>query len=223
MNILETLILKFQDYIRPTHLGPGGQLSQTSLKMSVYVKTDKRLYFQDNLGVEHCLSHPDLSGLDADLLDGLDSTEFSLADHWHFSLNASDGDPEGAIVVESNGLVRVAYSLLTNKIRFGINNLVLGNGANEDVPIGDKGLVIVTGPTAAFSIGGFTGGEDGTVVVVINGAGQPMTLTNESAGSAPANRFGNLGAGSLTTSGAGSFVYIWSSFFNRWMLLSHEL
>ena len=45
------------------------------------------------------------SGLNADLLDNHDAAFFSAATHWHYSLNASDGSPADAVVVDSAGNV----------------------------------------------------------------------------------------------------------------------
>jgi len=47
------------------------------------------------------------SGLDADLLDGLSSSSFSLSGHWHNSLNASDGSPINALYVNPSGYVGI--------------------------------------------------------------------------------------------------------------------
>ncbi|MBU4263901.1 MAG: hypothetical protein KKC76_18755 [Proteobacteria bacterium] len=47
------------------------------------------------------------SGLDADLLDGNDSSAFALTSHWHSFLNASDGAPANALSVDADGDVGI--------------------------------------------------------------------------------------------------------------------
>jgi hypothetical protein len=47
------------------------------------------------------------SGLDADLLDGNDSSAFALTSHWHSFLNASDGAPANALYVDADGDVGI--------------------------------------------------------------------------------------------------------------------
>ena len=64
----------------------------------------------------------------------------------------------------------------------------LVNGANQNVNIGDSGVIRIIGPTAAFSIGGFAAGIDGRELIILNPTGQTMTINHMDSGSTAANR-----------------------------------
>lgn len=72
----------------------------------------------------------------------------------------------------------------------------LVNGDNNDVALtANKGIVRITpGPTAAYAITGLAGGIDGLVVTLVNQVNQTLTLKNENAGSAAANRIAMPGS-----------------------------
>jgi hypothetical protein len=98
----------------------------------LYIKTDRKLYYKDNLGVEVCLSDvwPAIlanggsgSGLDADLLDGLNAVAFALVDHDHdyalashnhSKLVAPGGDPDPALLVSDSGHTSISNGLFVN-------------------------------------------------------------------------------------------------------------
>lgn len=99
----------------------------------------------------------------------------SAVDH---VLIGNDGDPTS-----------FGGSIATRK-----QDLVLGNGANNDIAV-TKSVVRITGPTGAFSISSIANPTDGRRVTLLNLSGQAMTITNAAATGTAANRI-------LTSTGA---------------------
>jgi len=95
--------------------------------------------------------------------------------------------------------------------------VVLANGVNNNINIGTALLIRITGPTASFSVDGFTGGYAGRVLHVYNAAAQNMTANNEAGTSTAANRILTLG-GSSATNGIGLMIFIYSAIDSRWIL-----
>jgi hypothetical protein len=99
--------------------------------------------------------------------------------------------------------------------------LTLANGANENIDVSNASYVRITGPTGAFSIGGFLAGADGKILHVWNHSGQAMTITNLSGGSSSANRlYTNTGANMTLRSGDSSASFIYDATGQVWVLLS---
>jgi hypothetical protein len=76
-------------------------------------------------------------------------------------------------------------------ISFNSADITCVNGNNQDVPVGSYSLKI-TGPTAAFAIGGFAAGADGQHLIVHNMVTQTMTILHQNTGSALGNRISSL-------------------------------
>jgi hypothetical protein len=86
------------------------------------------------------------------------------------------GTPGGSFDIASDWGMRATTSTLSN-------------GLNSNVSLTAKSSYLrVTGPTAAFSVGGFDGGYDGRVLFVRNVTAQNMTVKNVDASSTAANR-----------------------------------
>ncbi len=103
--------------------------------------------------------------------------------------------------------------------------VTLANGLSDNIAIVGGGasgdFLNITGPTAAFSLGGFLGGYDGQVLYVINNVAQAMTLVNESLTSTAANRIATLtGANVVLRAGTSFATFIYLSGTNRWLLAS---
>jgi hypothetical protein len=94
--------------------------------------------------------------------------------------------------------------------------LSLSNGVNSNITLGDFSFFRITGPTAAFSITGFTGGQDGRVLTLINATSQVMTLTHQ-ATSTSANQI-NTGGTNLTVAANGVAVFIYNSILTKWVV-----
>lgn len=102
------------------------------------------------------------------------------------------------------------------------STLTLGNGNNNNVAIPDSSFLLISGPTAAFTLTGMTGGYNGRIVTLINTTTQNMSITNDATSTA-ANRFLTNTGGTLTTAGTGSFVAIYDATASRWRIISSNL
>jgi hypothetical protein len=116
--------------------------------------------------------------------------------------------PEASL--DTGGAIRTRPAVIT-----------LANGSNENVNIGNAGIVRITGPTSSFSIGGFTGGQaDGRWLTVFNYADQPMTINNNDSSSSAGNRIGTGQSGNVSVHVAATFY--WDVSLNAWLLASYN-
>ncbi len=92
------------------------------------------------------------------------------------------------------------------------------NGNNNDIAIGEAGFVRITGPTGVFTITGVAGGEDCRVVYLYNTTNFAMTIANEDANSAAANRIKTLTGAGVGTTGDGLATLIYDATAARWIL-----
>lgn len=99
-------------------------------------------------------------------------------------------------------------------------NLALSNGNNDNIAIGARSFIRVTGPTAGFAIRGIASGFNGKRVVIYNTTTQNMSINNEDAGSTAANRIRTNTGATVTTTGEGSVEVIYDATQSRWILIS---
>ena len=133
-------------------------------------------------------------------------------------------DASGNLGLTGVGAPNVALDSL-GADAFRASTVTLVNGANQNVNIGAAGLIRVTGPTAAFSIGGFTGGADGRRLRVINdGIAFAMTINNADAGSSAVNRISTFGQGNVAvgTTGGGTADFVYDAAITNWTLVGHQ-
>jgi trimeric autotransporter adhesin len=101
------------------------------------------------------------------------------------------------------------------------NEVTVANGVNNDVSTGPYSFVKVTGPSAAFSISGFSGGVDGKILTVLNLTTQNMTIVNQTgSASVLTNRINTLSGADIVTTGNGSVTMQYSIADNRWMVIA---
>ncbi|MDQ6892197.1 MAG: hypothetical protein M3167_06275 [Acidobacteriota bacterium] len=103
------------------------------------------------------------------------------------------------------------------------SGLTLSNGLNSDISLSAKtSNVRITGPSGAFSIGGFTGGQDGKVLDVYNTTAQAMTIVNADASSTAANRIVTASGANVALAATNGSVarLIYDSTSSRWTLRS---
>lgn len=84
------------------------------------------------------------------------------------------------------------------------------NGLNSNIALPAFSYVRLTGPSAAFSLGGFTGPTDGRLLTVYNTTAQPMTIVAEDLSSTAANRItlpNSATSQVLEAPGAATFIY----------------
>jgi hypothetical protein len=103
------------------------------------------------------------------------------------------------------------------------NTVTIGNGANQDIAIGAFSYIRLTGPTGAFSLGGIAApaSPNGHFLIVQNTTLQTMTINNQDAGSAAANRIYTLTGGNVSLRAAGSSValFIYDPDAASWIML----
>lgn len=98
-------------------------------------------------------------------------------------------------------------------------SVAVANGLNSNIATPVHSFIRLTGPSAVFSIGGFTGGVDGYSLTVYNTVAFAMTIVNEDASSTAANRIKTLTGGNVTLrAGTSMAVFIWDSTDARWIL-----
>ena len=100
--------------------------------------------------------------------------------------------------------------------------VTVANGLNSNIAMPGNSSVRLTGPTLAFSVGGFTGGVDGQVLRLYNTVAQTMTIVNADASSTVANRIKTLtGANVVLRAAATSFaIFEYDGTESLWILAS---
>lgn len=88
------------------------------------------------------------------------------------------------------------------------STLSLSNGLNSNIALPSTGYVRITGPSAAFSIGGLVppSSADGARIVLVNTTLQVMTIVETSGSSSPANRINTLFGANLVLPDTQSMV-----------------
>ncbi len=122
----------------------------------------------------------------------------------------------GAVVPAFRALIQADLPVSTE------GNLVLANGANANVALtAGVDTYVVTGPTLAFSISGFTGGFGGRTITILNDTvAKNMTATHDATSTA-ANRIWCSGTlADTSTSSAGVMVFTYYATKQRWVLVS---
>lgn len=153
--------------------------------------------------------------------------EVASGDVWRGRLAGSNG----AVLLDSNSglpiLLRpAAVSVMTLSSGVAHHNanvsnaqsaLTLVNGANQNVAKPAFSSLLVAGPSAAFNIGGLTGGTDGLECELINTTAHQMTLNNEDASSTAGNRITTDTGGNLNCKHA---VLRYDATASRWRVIS---
>ena len=97
--------------------------------------------------------------------------------------------------------------------------VALANGANDNVDIKNAGYVLISGPTAGFSITGFTNGYDGRILYLRNGTAQTMTF-NFQTGSTATNQIYTETFGNESVPGPGMVTLLYEGNSQKWVILS---
>ena len=99
--------------------------------------------------------------------------------------------------------------------------LSLSNGLNSNITLAQGVVQRITGPTAAFSIGGFAGTPGGGArLTLINTTSKPATIVHEDLSSTAANRINTLSSGSPITLApqTGSVSFVYDAIGSRWVV-----
>ena len=99
-------------------------------------------------------------------------------------------------------------------------SFVASNGSNNNINIGQRSFVRITGPAAVFSITGIAGGYDGKMVILYNTTAFAMTIANESANSNAGNRILTMTGVDEVTVGTGCVTLIYDVTGQRWIVTS---
>lgn len=119
------------------------------------------------------------------------------------------GDVEDAL----QGL-RTSFGTLS----LGQTALTLINGANHNVAPAYTTFVHVSGPTAAFSITGFTSGEPGRLLLLANPMAFTMTIEHQEVLSTAKNRIITASAADVAIPANGTAVLVYDGTVERWRL-----
>ncbi|MGB8657621.1 MAG: hypothetical protein WCE90_07530 [Candidatus Zixiibacteriota bacterium] len=92
------------------------------------------------------------------------------------------------------------------------------NGNNNNIAIGARSYVRITGPGAAFAITGIAGGQDGKVVILYNTTAQNMTIANNSANSNGGNKILTMSGADEATVGTGNVTLIYDAPSGNWIV-----
>jgi hypothetical protein len=93
-------------------------------------------------------------------------------------------------------------------------------GANGLVNIGNASSIYLTGASAAFSIGGFTGGADGRVLTLMNATGQALTINHLDATVASGSRIFVPAQVNAALNPYASATFQWAPTSGTWWLMS---
>jgi len=159
------------------------------------------------------------------ITQGANSMVFNLSGNGNFFVRRNAGGD--ALMVKNNGAIGfntaapVAVADINGDLATRQNTVNVLNGINDNVAPGNYSFIKVFGPTAAFSLSGFTGGVDGKILTVLNLTGQNMTIINQGgSASAAANRVNTLTGADIITTGNGSVTMQYSSADSRWMVIA---
>lgn len=99
-------------------------------------------------------------------------------------------------------------------------DIAVANGLNSNIALTDTSWVRLTGPSAVFSIGGFTNPTDGRVLRIYNTVAFAMTIVNEDGSSTATNRIKTLTGGAVTLrAGTSACTLIYDDVDDRWILM----
>ncbi|MCU0375619.1 MAG: hypothetical protein MUF24_09935 [Chitinophagaceae bacterium] len=101
--------------------------------------------------------------------------------------------------------------------------LELTNGTHNAVNVSARfSSFRITGPTAAFTIGGLSAGSEGRLVTLFNRSGHTLTLTNETAEATAANRIITGTNAGLTLPANASVQLQYDQTLSRWVVRNHS-
>lgn len=101
-------------------------------------------------------------------------------------------------------------------------SVTLANGLNSNIAISTSGNIRATGPTGAYSLGGFSGGVDGRELFFFNPLSQTVTIVNGDASSTAANRIQTNTGGNvaLRTTAPSCARFKYDSTLSLWILMN---
>jgi hypothetical protein len=97
-------------------------------------------------------------------------------------------------------------------------DVVLANGLNSNIALPNAAVIRIVGPTAAFEVGGLTGGADGRLVKLLNASTGTMTIKHADSGSSTGNQINCLAGASIPLPAGSSYAdLIYDSVLGFWL------
>ncbi len=116
--------------------------------------------------------------------------------------------------------VDASADTITQGLTNGISSITCVNGSNENLTLPITGASFtLSGPTGAFSIGGFTNGFDGRRLTISNLTGQILTINSSDGSSSAANRIRTDNNANVTINPNGSFTIVYNKGLTNWFLV----
>ena len=132
---------------------------------------------------------------------------------------STDASLTNVVTINQAGHVDFSYGIAT---KYAAATLANGLNSNIATAASTQSFLRVTGPTGAFSVGGFQNPRDGQHLWVFNSTSQNMTIVNEDASSTAANRILTLTGADVVQSGVSCVHLIYSTVDSRWILVSAQ-
>lgn len=147
------------------------------------------------------------------------STGLPYTNGIYATVNRADGSKNYAGYFDGN--VNIKGNLnVDNKLILSAGEIALQNGENTDVDLPDKVYFRIVGPTADFSIAGFSGIIANRMIIVYNTTNYNMTIKNNSGNST--NSIYTSTGSDMTTIGQGSVTLIYDNISLRWIVTSWQ-
>ena len=105
----------------------------------------------------------------------------------------------------TNALLQVGGDMVLKR-----NSATLTSGTFDNYSASSKSIIIITAATGAFAFTGFTDGQPGKILIVINETAQNMTISNSAGTSSAGNRILTGTGANIATAGIGAFTMIYS-------------
>lgn len=152
---------------------------------------------------------------------------FWRTDHATGGYSWSEGFRVAPVGLDDSEGLRVGVQLYGSASPSYGPSMAIGDGLNSDVETNPVfNFYRISGPTAAFSIGGLTGGEDQDLprrVVLHNATSVAMTLLHEDVASLAANRFDIAGDADLVVPPGALAELVYDGASQRWIIATAAL
>jgi hypothetical protein len=120
------------------------------------------------------------------------------------------------------GVTPAATLDVAGSTAFRAATLTLANGANQNVTTPVANFLVVSGPSATFSIGGLTLGVDGRRLTIVNNTAYVLTLNHQDGSSSAANRIYCWTGAGITVPTYGSAELVYLSGTNNWFVVGRS-
>jgi hypothetical protein len=166
------------------------------------------------------------SGLDADMLDGKQATQFvdGSGGPSYIPKFTAPSTVGNSIIYEMAGKIGIGTigpnttTDINGDIALRSGNFMAMVGNNNNINIGARSFVIINGPPGAFTITGISGGQDGKMVILYNSSAFNMTIADASPLSLAQNRILTMSGANQSTVGTGNVTLIYDATAMIWVM-----